>query len=537
MENKFYITSEGLYYDSEFVSSFIPVLEEIQDREYVDGRKSETKYMVSVKLSESRQLEKKELDSIINIPYFKLWKECCDAELTGKQRNRLALYLQYQAQTVPVKNIFYLNKMGYNESVYVFDRNNVIDFDYERNYDFVTDKSLPEFCVSSYTRQEYIKHFADMAEIKRGVSEVLMLSNLYGILKPLFNEAGYHTSAFVIVYGDSGVGKTMLSKLFFVHNHLQEKNFKTDNKRTIESSLDEFAGHTVLIDDYHPESLQYGKNRQDSILDFIARKSENGNSALAVITAEYLGGCFSVQDRSIQIKVPDRIANFEKFYTLESKKNLYVSALYDFAKKIYQNKENVISRMKNYSLPIDRDKTTYRIAYNIELMKICLSIFYSDYLEEEERKIFDDKYGGQNFSDYVKELLAGVKNAQIKNMDRIRMGKEDIDWVLVLYKMLNKDDIFVICPELDSLDKSEYEGLAVMDTGKKIYIRSLTLRKGLCKYFGYKINPKPMIDSLIREHILDEDRSLSHMKKKKDGHYYYEIDEIALNYYWKFTAE
>ena len=72
MENKFYITSEGLYYDSEFVSSFIPVLEEIQDREYVDGRKSETKYMVSVKLSESRQPEKKEMDFIINFTYFKL---------------------------------------------------------------------------------------------------------------------------------------------------------------------------------------------------------------------------------------------------------------------------------------------------------------------------------------------------------------------------------------------------------------------------------------------------------------------------------
>lgn len=339
MENKFYILSDGLYYDSEFISSFIPVLEEIQVRQYVDGKKTETKYIVSVKLSESRQLEKKELDSIINIPYFKLWKECCDAELTRKQRNRLALYLQYQAQTAPVKNIFYLNKFGYHENAYVFDRNNVMDFGSEQNYDFVVDKSLPEFCMSIHTRHEHIKHFADMAEIKKGVSEILMLSNLYGILKPLFNEAGYHASAFIIVYGDSGVGKTMLSKLFFVHNQLQEKNFKTDNKRNIENALDEFAGHTVLIDDYHPESLQYGKNRQDSILDFIARKSENGNSALAVITAEYLGGCFSVQDRAIQIKISDKIKNFEKFHTLESKKSLYVSALYDFAKKIYQNKK------------------------------------------------------------------------------------------------------------------------------------------------------------------------------------------------------
>ena len=537
MENKFYITANGLYYDGEFVSSFIPKLEEIQVKEYADGRKSETKYVVSVKLTESKQLEKKELDSIINIPYFKIWRECCDAEFTRKQRNRLTLYLQYQAQTAHVKNIFYLNKMGYNENVYVFDRNNAIDCGYEKDYDLVVDTSLPEFGVRSCTRKDYINQFADMAEIKKGVSEVLILSNLYGILKPLFNEAGYHTSAFVIVYGDSGVGKTMLSKLFFVHNHLQEKNFKTDNKRSIENSLDEFAGHTVLIDDYHPESLQYGKNRQDSILDFIARKSENKNSALAVITAEYLGGCFSVQDRSIQIRVPDKITNFEKYYTLESKKDLYVSALYDFAKKIYQNKENVIKRMKNYLLPIDRDKTPYRITYNIELLKICLSIFYSDYLEEEERKIFDDKYEGGNFSNYVKELLTGIKNAQIKNMDRIQMGKEDIDWVIVLYKMLYEDSIFTFCPDLDCLDNPEYEGLAVMAVGKKVYISSLTLLKGLCKYFGEKINSKPLIDSLIREHILDEDRSLSHMKKKKDGHYYYEIDDVALRYYWKFTAE
>ena len=184
--------------------------------------------------------------------------------------------------------------------------------------------------------------------------------------------------------------------------------------------------------------------------------------------------------------------------------------------------------MKNYLLPIDRDKTPYRITYNIELLKICLSIFYSDYLEEEERKIFDDKYEGGNFSNYVKELLTGIKNAQIKNMDRIQMGKEDIDWVIVLYKMLYEDSIFTFCPDLDCLDNPEYEGLAVMAVGKKVYISSLTLRKGLCKYFGEKINSKPLIDSLIREHILDEDRSLSHMKKKKDGHYYYEIDDVAL---------
>ena len=55
--------------------------------------------------------------------------------------------------------------------------------------------------------------------------------------------------------------------------------------------------------------------------------------------------------------------------------------------------------------------------------------------------------------------------------------------------------------------------------------------------FHTTVNNSGLINALLEEHILDEDRSSSHMKKKSDGNYYYTINESLLKLYYRNQTE
>lgn len=505
---------DGLYCNDKFLAAFIPTLDAIVIKKDVTNGTEIRKYLISVTLPDGRKLTGHEFDSVKNIPYFQVWKECCDAGLSSKQVKLLNLYLQQQASTAEIKMTYYFSRTGYYQNAFVFGANKIINLASEQGCHYETGNDLPAFGLVEADRKSYISYICRLLRTKKGVTEILLLCSLLSIVKPLFCKLGYLINFFPVIYGKSGVGKSILARLFFVLNPEQEKNFKLDNTVSIGKTLERFSGHTVLIDDYHPETLPYGKQRQDSILDFVARIGEDATSALAVITAEFRGGCFSVQDRMVQIEVRDKITDFNNIKYLQENHNTYCSFLYDFAEQIYQ-KTDYVKFAITECFAKDQCNSKSRISYNVQLLRACAIIFYEMYLGESDRTRLNEELCVDNFETYVFQLLDEIEKKQTRYMTRVMQSEGEVDWIEILYKILYIEDIVEVYPDLKSLNNAEHRELGVVLEKDQYFIRSHTLKKALQEYFCQKINPKQMIEALLFEHILDEDKSSSHMKKKK----------------------
>lgn len=534
--NDFCRKEDGLYCKEKFLAAFIPRLEMIKTKIDVTSGLECRKYLISVTVpgdGEDSKLTAHEFDTVENIPYFQVWKECCDAGMSPKQIKQLNLYLQCQARTANVEKTYYFSRAGYYSDVFVFGYKQIINLKSEQNDLYETDKGLPIFKMPDDNNRNYMDYICRLLKIKKGVSEILLLCSLLSIMKPLFCEAGYPVNFFPTIYGRSGSGKSLLARLFFVLNADQEKNFKLDNTDSIGRTLKKFTGHAVVIDDYHPEALQYGKRRQDSILDYIARKADDRDSAMAVITAEFQGGCFSIQDRMIQIELKEKIADFDNLKYLQRHHDVYCAFLYDFADKVYKNRSTVILRTGKY-FANNKCDGEFRISHNIRLLRMCAKIFYEVYLSSSEQQMLNNALDIRDFEEYISDILRATERQQIRYMTRLQQNDSEVDWLEVLFRILFDEKILYVCPDFDCISNPDYKGLACVNEKNRIYISSQTLKKALNVYFGTKITTKSMIDALVAEHILDEDKSASHMKKKKDGRYYYAIDENALRYYCQF---
>ncbi|MDY5665603.1 MAG: DUF927 domain-containing protein [Blautia sp.] len=534
---EFSMEEEGLYYGDTFLAPFEPVLEKIINTHDMDSGKETNNYLIKILLTDGKELEGHLFSSLSKIHFFEVWNECCDAGISKKQKELIYLYLQLQAQKAIKERQYLYGHLGLYKNAFVFNQNHLIWTSSEENVRYSLSKILPKLNCKGASKEKKIEYLCKLLSVKKGISAILFLCRLFSILKPLLQKEGYQTGVIVALYGKSGVGKTQLARTFFVQNPDQEKNFKTNSRSEIESALNSFAGHTVLIDDFHPESLDYGRKRQDSILDYIARKSDEERGALAVITAEFLSGCFSIQDRMLQLRIEGNDLDFGTIKFLQVNNGILVDILQDFAEVVYCNWQEALKIVKNTMSITSLNASDRRISYVIRLLKSTFEVFWTLCLDGGDKMEIKSKLENEEIKDTVLEWLSNVEKEQIKHMECLEKAEGEIDWLVILYKMLYKDNIFFICPDLDNLDSPNFNGLAVLEKKDNIYMRCQTLKKGLEKYFGCKKSPKPLINALLEEHILDEDRSSSHMKKKSDGNYYYTINESLLKLYYRNQTE
>lgn len=529
MAMEFETKKAGLYYQDEFISDFIPVVRAVDERRDIVTENNNRTYHIYIMLAGGEKLQEHEFDSIENIRYFQVWPECCDAGLSSKQRRLLRLYIQTQVKQCDKVYINYYSKLGYFPEAYVFSQNMIIDLGNNKDIHNEASNDLPIFNEKVPEKSAELKILENIFKIKKGFSEILFLYDILAIAKPLFCKAGYSPNIFLVIFGKSGVGKTLLSDALFVQHESQKLNFKMAKKTSVEKTLEKFSGHTVLVDDYHPESLSYDKGRQKEILDLISRISDKADYGMTVVTAEFRDGFESTQDRMFSMELEEGLDDYEAVQYIRDHKTDYNMLLFYIAKKLYTSSDSVTALIKRqfkiYSLNAYEGR--HRAIYGNKLLKICVNLAAEIIFPEEWDGIKKTLNEGA-LEGYLYDLLDEYRDKQLDYMERLSKYQEEINWIELLYNLIYVENVFVLCPEEVDIKNPEYRGLAIWSRESRIYIKSATLNKGLEKYFGKKVSYKKLIKVLAEERILCTDNSASLMKKVHKQ-YYYVIDEYMLN--------
>ena len=75
---------------------------------------------------------------------------------------------------------------------------------------------------------ELADYLVNLLTIKGKETEVLFLCKMAALMKPLFEKANHPMNFFIFLYGHSGVGKTVLAKLFFYERHSADRRYASD---------------------------------------------------------------------------------------------------------------------------------------------------------------------------------------------------------------------------------------------------------------------------------------------------------------------
>ena len=250
--DKFKEQDSFLYYKNELVATFIPVISFV---EVLHNRVTDSytyKYHVSIKTVDCEMGQKRVFDSLQNISFHKHWKECAGSDnLSKRQKKLLNEYLYLLGSRAPKREQECFNRITCQETS----------------------------AMRENAWFELADYLVNLLTIKGKETEVLFLCKMAALMKPLFEKANHPMNFFIFLYGHSGVGKTVLAKLFFVQDPGQDKNFKMDSQMDVEKALQYYQGDTVLIDDYHPEASDYRKKKQNSVMDLLARQTDCNGKA------------------------------------------------------------------------------------------------------------------------------------------------------------------------------------------------------------------------------------------------------------------
>lgn len=506
--DKFKEQDSFLYYKNELVATFIPVISFV---EVLHNRVTDSytyKYHVSIKTVDCEMGQGRVFDSLQNISFHKHWKECAGSDnLSKRQKKLLNEYLYLLGSRAPKREQECFNRITCQET----------------------------FAMRENAWFELADYLVNLLSIKGKETEVLFLCKMAALMKPLFEKANHPMNFFIFLYGHSGVGKTVLAKLFFVQDPGQDKNFKMDSQMDVEKALQYYQGDTVLIDDYHPEASDYRKKKQNSVMDLLARQTDCNGKALAVSTAEIREGCFSLQDREIQIEISDTEVNWEKFAYVQQNIIQFEKLLYIVCHEIYANQGEIMTLIVNNT----RHKAgTFRITYYIETMKLVVDILESVLKRTPLGNMLEKKMRNTTMIQRWYRLLDEIENRQNRYMICLKENENGIDFITLFFRMVNDKRVFRRVPGELMKEHSDDNMQDIYSFGDIIYVAELTLLAGIQRYWGNepgkikeaRTYQKKIIEALKTEAILLVDNSKANTKKK-NGKRFYEIDYKRLKYF------
>ena len=506
--DKFKEQDSFLYYKNELVATFIPVISFV---EVLHNRVTDSytyKYHVSIKTVDCEMGQKRVFDSLQNISFHKHWKECAGSDnLSKRQKKLLNEYLYLLGSRAPKREQECFNRITCQETS----------------------------AMRENAWFELADYLVNLLTIKGKETEVLFLCKMAALMKPLFEKANHPMNFFIFLHGHSGVGKTVLAKLFFVQDPGQDKNFKMDSQMDVEKALQYYQGDTVLIDDYHPEASDYRKKKQNSVMDLLARQTDCNGKALAVSTAEIREGCFSLQDREIQIEISDTEVNWEKFAYVQKNIIQFKKLLYIVCHEIYANQGGIMTLIANNT----RHKAgTFRITYYIETMKLVVAILEFVLRKTPLGNLLEKKMGNTTMGQHWYQLLDEIENRQNRYMMCLKDNENGIDLITVFFRMVNDEKVFRRVPGELMKKHSDNNVKDIYSFGAVIYVAERTLLVGIQRYFEnepeqrkeVRTYKKKMIEALKAEEILLVDNSKANTKKK-NGKRFYEIDYKRLKYF------
>ena len=379
---------------------------------------------------------------------------------------------------------------------------------------------LPKFNINTDLEEKTLLEYArELVTLAPGVTDILFSISLLAVLRPIFSEISYPADFFIGLFGKSGTLKSTYTKLFFRDSNEQFLYFDRSNRRQIIQCLEKYSGHTVVVDDYHPSAKKYDRERQQSILDMIARYADSGQGALTVITGEFMEGCFSLQDRMIQIQVHKKNTSDSTFpnklQQLQSNTDRLWSLLYEFSVKAYLKFDDTKEFLNKELKRLNNNITPFRISRNINHIIATLRLF--EHLFPDIKQWNIDKQLETSVNEIITE--------QIKHMEVVRRLEYEQDWTKEFYLMINTTDI------VRRYDKHSGVGTGeILIKGDCIYITELTLEREMRKCLGCNVKSGDIVRHLAKTQVLEEDQSQARTKKL-DGKRYYVVNRSRLKLY------
>lgn len=496
-----------LYYGNDLVATFVPEIKCIDVLKNQVTNKFSYRYHIWVKKEVPEHEEV--FDSLKDIPFHEYWKDCAGTEILSRKQKKLLN--EYLIQCVKSAH-----------------RNEIPCFGGIGDFDNIND---------TIEWSELADYLSVMLSIKEREGEMLLLSKIAAILKPLFEEMGSPMEFYFMIYGKSGIGKTTLAKLFFCQNQGQCRSFKLDNQTSLKEALKKYQGDMILVDDYHPEALDYGRKKQSSLKDLISRMADSTGTAMAVVTAEFREGTFSTQDHEVQIEISNTQIQWEAFNDCKQKNSLYKILLYRICCEIYKNREAIRKKIADRK----NEAGEFRISHNVNILKTVVDIMFYIFDEMPLGEFLKKRMPAQIFKkEHFYRLLDELEVKQKKSMELVGQNECGIDWIKCFYDMAYENRIFCRVP-IDKMNKSGSDGNRIYLDGDKIYISEITLIDGMKIYFNYSDEKmaetrrmaKRLINSLKLEKILLNDASGSNTKKKK-GKRFYVIDRERLEMFCQY---
>lgn len=525
-----FVVNEGLYHEGELIAEFDPrVVKKIL---FVNDTEEERQYEVEITMWDGRKLPSRRLKKLTDMKYFELWPEITDAVLSKKTRELLLLRLQQTAQTAPEQVVYLFHKNGIYKTTeknallvlgdHWFCQNNSAKIKVELSKEL---KNIRWNVVDLPNADQVYNCLQDFMEAAPGASEIVTCSVMLSVAKPFFIEAGYNPDFCLNLYGKSGSYKTSLIKAvtpLVRGNPGTSGSFINDSKKLILEKMERMYGFPILLDDYHPGAKQYDRDRQRSIMDAVVRKTESDPcTGFVFMTAEFLDGCYSLQDRLLQIQMQSMdSAALGKIQRADKK---IAAAALRFVIALMENFPKVISDIKDFQEKINssHEKAKCRAERHGEALLMTADLL-ENYLRLNGR-----------FKETLTDALKKQANIQEKHMKLLRR-LESQDSVELVHELL-QSGVYEIFSEYDKSYAMEPNQFFLRER-EFIYITKTALLYGLKNLYGMQsINLKKIVDELHDRDVLVEDNDA--LTKKFYGVRHLCISRSALENYVKWVRK
>lgn len=519
---KYYMKHDGLYVEETYIANFrISPVSKIKKVD-LNGTVIDVQYELQAIFPDGTKGNTVFVKDYKKINYSAIWEQCIDATLSTKQKRMLLEDIQINLQNIKWTEITVLTTNGLvheNPCVFVYDKNHIIQSDKTISYEL--DGDMPVLKIKEANKEAIISYINKLVTFYPGVTDVLLMVHLLAQLKPLLNSMGETVDCMASLIGKSRNLKTTYADILVVNNPEQMLKFTVDTAKKAQKISYKYKGHCICVDDYHHVNQKYLKDKQNDMLDFLARNANKSDSAFVVTTGEYIEGIVSLQDRLIQIKIDKCKEDFNKeqlmlLNYLQKNKYILHYFYYDFSEKVYSD--------INYTKKIIEDNirqklyinyTGYRIDRNAGLLKIAAKVF---------KGLYPDYLSGDIFCNIINSINDIIKNQAI-HMNRIAELEYNKDWAVIIYNAIDKEYV----PE-----QLDYSGIKQMFSDNKdiLYVTPLALEIGLKEYLECDINVEQAIKYLYGKQLLYTDNSAA-LTVKRNGIRYYAIRKTPLKFYCK----
>lgn len=517
-----FVLNEGLYYGKRKVADFDNKIAKIIQIENIQSGQSISKtiYEIAVTTKEGNILPAATVSNLSNIRYFETWSEIQDADLTKRQRKLLECRLQETATN------------AISEKQLICDRSGFIEVNGQRL--LIAGKSCIGDSKIKIDLNGNLKHYEWrnanimasthahtlklLLNVSPKCSELLTAALLCAVAKPFFKEAGVPVQFCINLYGKSGTYKTSLLKAItdiLTKPELLWGSFSNDSKKQILEKIKQAYGFVFILDDYHPTACTYEKQKQLAIKDAVARQLDcDYETAFVAMTSEFLDGCFSLQDRLLQLEIQPVDLNL--LSELKEMNSQIACFVVEFLKVLVANVDDVLQyiRKRFEDRNLERHEVSARLNRNGEFLKIA-SELCSRYLLGDEK----------TFTTKVEAALEFQKEIQSKHLKSIKRFESVDDFVKATYEVLNSE-IYEVCTA-NGVEYQCHNNQIYIKLPGILYVTKNALRYGMRLYYGTgEINMAGIVKALHENDILLEDVDARTKKFHECRHLCLSIDAL-----------